>query len=43
MIANNSIDEYDYDDGSKVATNENDPNNDNVVYKIVISCFCRFL
>ena len=43
VIVNNLIDEYDYDDGSKVATNENDPNNDYVIYKIVISCFCRFL
>ena len=43
MIANNLIDEYDYEDESEVANNENDSNNDCVIDKIVILCSCRFL
>ena len=34
---------YDYDDEREVAPNENDPDNENVIDKIVILCFYRFL
>ena len=43
MIVNNLFDGHDYDDESDAATNENDHNDENVIDKIVISCFCRFL
>ena len=43
VIVNNLIDEYDYDDESNAATNENDHNDENVIYMIVILCSCRFL
>ena len=36
-------DGYDYDDEREVAPNENDPDNKNVIDKIVIICFYRFL
>ena len=39
----NLIDEYDYDDESNTATNENDHNDENVIYMVVILCSCRFL
>ena len=39
----NLIDEYDYDDESNAATNENDHNDENVIYMVVILCSCRFL
>ena len=42
MIVNNLFDEYDYDDESDAATNENDHNDENVIYMIVIPYFVDF-
>ena len=36
-------DGYDFDDEREVDPNENDPDNENVIDKIVILCFYRFL
>ena len=42
MIVNNLIDEYDYDDESDAATNQNDHNDKYVIDEIVILCFVDF-
>ena len=42
MIVNKLIDEHDYDNESKFATNGDDHNDEYVIDKIVILCFVDF-